>query len=55
MKKNILLPLLLDGRTVIWEYFNEIVRILGLENRLNHYPGQLPGGQQQREWQSVDP
>lgn len=48
VKKNILLPLLLDGRTVDMEYFNEIVRILGLENRLNHYPGQLSGGQQQR-------
>lgn len=48
VKKNILLPLLLDGRTVDMEYFNEIVGTLGLENRLNHYPGQLSGGQQQR-------
>jgi putative ABC transport system ATP-binding protein len=48
VKKNILLPLLLDGRTADMEYFNEIVGILGLENRLNHYPGQLSGGQQQR-------
>lgn len=48
VKKNILLPLLLDGRTVDMEYFNEIVCTLGLENRLNHYPGQLSGGQQQR-------
>ena len=48
VKKNILLPLLLDGRTVDMEYFNEIVGTLGLENRLSHYPGQLSGGQQQR-------
>jgi len=48
VKKNILLPLLLDGRTPDMEHFNEIVSMLGLENRLMHYPGQLSGGQQQR-------
>lgn len=48
VKKNMLLPLLLDGRTPDVEYFNEIVGILGLENRLKSYPGQLSGGQQQR-------
>lgn len=48
VKKNILLPLLLDGRTPNMKYFSEIVNILGLENRLTHYPGQLSGGQQQR-------
>lgn len=48
VKKNILLPMLLDGRTPDMEYFNEIVGILGLENRLGSYPGQLSGGQQQR-------
>lgn len=48
VKKNMLLPLLLDGRTPDMEYFNEIVDVLGLKNRLNHYPGQLSGGQQQR-------
>ncbi|MCQ4921942.1 ABC transporter ATP-binding protein [Tissierella carlieri] len=48
VKKNILLPLLLDGRTPNMKHFSEIVNILGLENRLTHYPGQLSGGQQQR-------
>ena len=48
VKKNILLPLLLDGRTPNMKYFNEIVEILGLDNRLTHYPGELSGGQQQR-------
>lgn len=48
VKKNMLLPLLLDGRTPDMEYFKEIVAILGLENRLGSYPGQLSGGQQQR-------
>ncbi|WP_406241960.1 ABC transporter ATP-binding protein [Tissierella carlieri] len=48
VKKNILLPLLLDGRTPDMKYFSEIVEILGLDNRLTHYPGELSGGQQQR-------
>lgn len=48
VKKNMLLPVLLDGRTPDMEYFNEIVSILGLDNRLGSYPGQLSGGQQQR-------
>lgn len=48
VKKNILLPMLLDGRTPDMDYFNEIIKTLGLENRLTHYPGQLSGGQQQR-------
>ncbi|MBU5313993.1 ABC transporter ATP-binding protein [Tissierella carlieri] len=48
VKKNILLPLLLDGRTPNMKHFNEIVEILGLDNRLTHYLGELSGGQQQR-------
>ncbi|NLY45363.1 MAG: ABC transporter ATP-binding protein [Tissierella sp.] len=48
IKKNMLLPVLLDGREPDMKYFEEIVHILGLDNRLNHYPGQLSGGQQQR-------
>lgn len=48
VKKNILLPLLLDNREVDNNYFNEIVEALDLKNRLNHLPNQLSGGQQQR-------
>lgn len=48
VKKNMLLPILLDGRKPDMEYFNELIKVLGLENRLFHYPGELSGGQQQR-------
>ena len=48
VQKNILLPMLLDGRKPHREHFDEIVSILGLGDRLNHLPGELSGGQQQR-------
>ncbi|KPI55919.1 peptide ABC transporter ATP-binding protein [Clostridioides difficile] len=48
VRKNILLPMLLDKRKVDEERFSEIVSILGLSDRLNHLPSQLSGGQQQR-------
>lgn len=48
VRKNILLPMLLDNRQPQPELFDEIVRSLGLAERLTHLPGQLSGGQQQR-------
>ena len=48
VKKNILLPLLLDNKDINEEYFNEIVKALDLKDRLNHLPNQLSGGQEQR-------
>lgn len=48
VEKNILLPMLLDGRKPKRERFDEIVKMLGLKERLNHLPNQLSGGQQQR-------
>ena len=47
VRKNILLPMLLDKRKVDEDRFSEIVSILGLSDRLNHLPSQLSGGQQQ--------
>ena len=48
IRKNILMPLLLDKRKPNKEYFEQIVRSLGIEEKLEALPGQLSGGQQQR-------
>lgn len=48
VRENILLPLLLDGKTIDEDYFEEVITILGLKDRLNHLPSELSGGQQQR-------
>ncbi len=48
VRKNILLPMLLDNKKPDEAMFSEIVNTLGLSNRLNHLPSQLSGGQQQR-------
>lgn len=48
IRKNILMPLLLDKRKPHQEYFEQIVHSLGIEDKLEALPGQLSGGQQQR-------
>ncbi|TDE08897.1 ABC transporter ATP-binding protein [Jiangella asiatica] len=45
---NVLLPLRLAGRTVDPAWFDEVVGILGIQDRLTHRPSELSGGQQQR-------
>lgn len=47
-EENILLPLLLDRREVDKAYLNELLKLLGLEDRRHHLPSELSGGQQQR-------
>lgn len=47
-QENIEMPLLLDNEKIDKKYMNELLRILGLEERKNNYPSQLSGGQQQR-------
>lgn len=48
VRKNILLPLLLDNKKADDEYLKEILSILGIEGKLDRYPKQLSGGEQQR-------
>ena len=48
VERNLLLPMLLDGKKPDQAQFNKIVKMLGLSERLNHLPNQLSGGQQQR-------
>lgn len=48
MEENIRLPLLMDGKKVDGEYLEDILNILGLQDRRKHLPSQLSGGQQQR-------
>ena len=47
-RENIVLPIQLDGRRVDRAFVRQIVRTLGLEERLEALPSQLSGGQQQR-------
>lgn len=47
-EQNILLPLTLAGRRPDRAFLDEIVRSLGIGDRLRHHPAELSGGQQQR-------
>ena len=46
--ENIVLPVELDGDTVDQTFLDEIVHLLGLEDKLKNMPNNLSGGQQQR-------
>ncbi|MBR6133584.1 MAG: ABC transporter ATP-binding protein [Bacilli bacterium] len=48
VEENIELPMSLDGRSVDKKDMNDLLKLLGLENRKNHLPNELSGGQQQR-------
>ncbi len=47
-EQNIRLPLELAGRRPDPRWFQEVVAVLGLGDRLGHRPSELSGGQQQR-------
>ena len=47
-EENILLPILLDSKNINKEHVEELINILGLQERRDHLPNQLSGGQQQR-------
>lgn len=48
VEENISLPVLLDGKKVDGARLKEIIKTLGLEERIKHLPNELSGGQQQR-------
>lgn len=48
VRKNILMPLLLDKRKPNQEYFQQVIQSLGITDKLEALPNQLSGGQQQR-------
>ena len=48
VRENIMLPAMLDGSEPDKEYFDCLVRRLGIADRLEHFPGELSGGQIQR-------
>ncbi|MBV9279152.1 MAG: ABC transporter ATP-binding protein [Chloroflexi bacterium] len=47
-EENITLPLNIAGKKVDGAFLRDLVRTMGLEQRLTHRPAQLSGGQQQR-------
>ena len=47
-EENILLPLSIAGRKPDKDEFEELIKKVGLEDRLSHRPSELSGGQQQR-------
>ncbi len=47
-KENIIFPLLLSKKEVDTDFLDWIIKLLDLDNRLDHLPNQLSGGQKQR-------
>jgi len=47
-RENVLLPLTLGGKQPNAAWLTELVRTLGIADRLEHRPAELSGGQQQR-------
>ena len=48
MYENIVLPVELDGDTADQQFMDNVVNMLGLDDKLKNMPNQLSGGQQQR-------
>lgn len=48
VEENITLPCDLDGKKVSSKDLKDLLKTLGLENRVKHLPNELSGGQQQR-------
>lgn len=48
VEENIVLPAMLDNADIDKKYLDEVVNLLGLNDRRRHLPSELSGGQQQR-------
>ncbi|MCR5743984.1 MAG: ABC transporter ATP-binding protein [Lachnospiraceae bacterium] len=48
VEENIVLPILLDHRKPDWEYVDQLIKRLDMEDKRKSLPNQLSGGQQQR-------
>lgn len=48
VEENITLPLKLDNKNIDKKRLDELIKVLGLEERRTHLPNELSGGQQQR-------
>lgn len=48
VKNNICMPLRLDGKKPDPAFFDELISTLGLQEKVNKYPTELSGGEQQR-------
>ena len=48
VEENITLPLKLDNKHIDKQRLDELIKVLGLEERRTHLPNELSGGQQQR-------
>ncbi|SHI07085.1 putative ABC transport system ATP-binding protein [Clostridium collagenovorans DSM 3089] len=48
VEENIEMPVLLDDGVMDVRFKNELIKMLHLEDRVNHLPSELSGGQQQR-------
>lgn len=48
VKNNICMPLKLDGKKPDPQFYSEVLSTLGLSNKVNKFPSELSGGEQQR-------
>lgn len=48
VEENMMMPILLDRGKPDIQYLDELIAVLGLDERRNHLPSELSGGQQQR-------
>lgn len=48
VRENIVLPIRMDGKKVDEQFFQDVIHTLGIEEKMDAFPGMLSGGQQQR-------